>query len=100
MLLKAKMMNVTVRFIGSLRAASKKSKLTLRLEENVSLGKALGKIAEELPRLRRVLADSDLNPKTNLLMLVNEKEISVLAGLETVLHDGDEIVLVPIVHGG
>jgi molybdopterin converting factor small subunit len=33
-------------------------------------------------------------------MLVNGKEIGVLKGLETKLKDGDELVLVPVVHGG
>jgi molybdopterin converting factor small subunit len=31
---------------------------------------------------------------------VNGKEISVLNGLDTVLKDGDEVVFVPVVHGG
>jgi len=31
---------------------------------------------------------------------VNGKEISVLKGLETLVSDGDEVVLVPVTHGG
>jgi molybdopterin converting factor small subunit len=31
---------------------------------------------------------------------VNGKEISVLQGLETVIKDGDEVVFVPVLHGG
>ena len=38
--------------------------------------------------------------KTNALILVNDREISVLDGLETKLSDGDEVVFVPVVHGG
>jgi molybdopterin converting factor small subunit len=34
------------------------------------------------------------------LILVNGKEISVLKGLETVLKEGDEILLIPVIHGG
>jgi len=34
------------------------------------------------------------------LILVNGREISVLNGLETKLKDGDEISLIPVVHGG
>ena len=94
------MMNVTVRFIGSLRIASKKNKLMLEVEEEMSLSKALRKITKELPMLKQVLIDSDSRPRTNMLMLVNGKEISVLDGLETMLYDGDEVVLIPVVHGG
>ena len=33
-------------------------------------------------------------------MLVNGREISVLNGLETRVNDEDEVVFVPVVHGG
>ncbi len=91
----------TIRFIGSLRASSKKSKLSLNFENAVSLREVVNKLIEEQPKLRRALIDPELDdPRTNVLMLVNGKEIGVLEGLETKLKDGDELVLVPVVHGG
>lgn len=94
-------MVITIRFIGSLRASSKKSKLSLNFENAVSLREVVNKLIEEQPKLRRALIDSELDdPRTNVLMLVNGKEIGVLNGLETKLKDGDELVLVPVVHGG
>jgi molybdopterin converting factor small subunit len=35
-----------------------------------------------------------------MLVLVNGKEISVLDRLETLIKDGDEVVFIPVVHGG
>jgi len=94
-------MVITIRFIGSLRASSKKSKLSLNFENAVSLREVMNRLIEEQPKLRRALIDSELDdPRTNVLMLVNGKEIGVLKGLETKLKDGDELVLVPVVHGG
>ncbi len=94
-------MVITIRFIGSLRASSKKSKLSLNFENAVSLREVVNKLIEEQPKLRRALIDPELDdPRTNVLMLVNGKEIGVLEGLETKLKDGDELVLVPVVHGG
>jgi len=94
-------MVITIRFIGSLRASSKKSKLSLNLENAVSLREVVNKLIEEQPKLRRALIDPELDdPRTNVLMLVNGKEIGVLNGLETKLKDGDELVLIPVVHGG
>jgi molybdopterin synthase sulfur carrier subunit len=94
-------MVITIRFIGSLRASSKKSKLSLNFENAVSLREVVNKLIEEQPKLRRALIDPELDdPRTNVLMLVNGKEIGVLNGLETKLKDGDELVLVPVVHGG
>ncbi len=94
-------MVITVRFIGSLRASSKKSKLSLDFENAVSLREVVNKLIEGQPKLRRALIDPELDdPRTNVLMLVNGKEIGVLKGLETKLNDGDELVLIPVVHGG
>jgi molybdopterin synthase sulfur carrier subunit len=61
----------------------------------------MNEVTKELPALRRSLLDEQLEePKPNALILVNGKEISVLNGLETKVNDGDEVVFVPVVHGG
>jgi molybdopterin synthase sulfur carrier subunit len=92
---------VTVRLIGSLRASTGKNTFKLKLEKAVSLRKIMTKIVEEEPKLKRVLIDPELDdPRTNALMLVNGREISVLQGLDTKLRDGDELILIPVVHGG
>ena len=94
-------MIVIVRFIGSLRAASRKSKFSMKLERTITLREIVKRIVEENPRLKRALIDPELDdPKTNALMLVNGRDSSVLDGLETKLKDGDEVVFVSVVHGG
>jgi molybdopterin synthase sulfur carrier subunit len=94
-------MVVTVKFVGAFRSISGKNKFTLTLENSVPLREVVKKIVEELPKLKRTLIDLELeDPKPNSLILVNGKEISVLNGLDTVLKDGDELVFVPVVHGG
>jgi len=94
-------MVLTIRFIGSLRASSKKTKLMLKLKKAVPLKEVIKIIVEEQPKLKRALIDPELgDPRTNTIMLVNGKDISVLKGLETMLNDGDEVVFVPVVHGG
>jgi molybdopterin synthase sulfur carrier subunit len=94
-------MVVTIRFIGSLRAASKKSKLTVKLVEPSPLREIIKKIVEDQPKLKQALIDPELDdPRTNTLILVNGKDTSVLKGLETMLKNGDEVVFVPVVHGG
>jgi molybdopterin converting factor small subunit len=35
-----------------------------------------------------------------MLILINGREISALNGLDTILQEGDEVVFVPVVHGG
>lgn len=99
--MKAEDLALTVRFIGSLRASADKSKLTLELGTTVSLREVIKKIVEEQPKLKRALIDPELDdPRTNSIILVNGKEINVLDGLDTKLKDGDELILIPVVHGG
>ena len=94
-------MVITAKFVGAFRSISGKSKFTLKLENVVPLREVVKKIVEELPKLKRVLIDLELeDPRPNTLILVNGKEISVLNGLDTMLEDEDEVVFVPVVHGG
>lgn len=94
-------MAITVRFIGAFRSLLGRSRLRMSFEESISLSEALKKMAEKLPELERIIFDAELkDPRPNTLILVNGKEISILNGLETMLKNGDEVVLIPVVHGG
>lgn len=94
-------MNVNLRFVGSFRNITNKSRIMIKLSDGVQLKEAIKRIVEDFPRMERVLIDPELgDPRPNTLIIVNGKEISVLNGLETVLNDGDEVVFVPVSHGG
>ena len=94
-------MAIIVKFIGALRHASGATELALNSKREISMRELINNITEEMPALKRSLLDQQLeDPRPNALILVNGREISVLNGLETNLKDGDEIVLVPVVHGG
>jgi MoaD family protein len=94
-------MAVTVKFIGALRHASGTEKLAINCKHCTSLIDLMNEVTKELPALRRSLLDEQLEePKPNALILINGREISVLNGLETKVNDGDEVVFVPVVHGG
>jgi len=90
-----------VKFIGALRHLSGKKQFTVNYQEILSIKQLLQKICQEFPELVHTFSDQELNDsRSNSLILINGKEISVLNGLETKLDDGDEIVFVPVVHGG
>ena len=94
-------MPLNIKFIGALRHISGKTQLTLNFQENSSIKKLLSKLCQEFPSLKKTFTDQQLNDsRSNALILVNGREISVLNGLETKLNDKDEIVFVPVVHGG
>ena len=94
-------MAITVKLIGVLRRISGSEELAFKCKKLVSVRELFSEVIEKLPKLKQSLIDqqlNDLNP--NVLVLVNGSEISVLNGLQTKLKNNDEIVLVPVVHGG
>lgn len=94
-------MPLTVKFVGALRHVSGKTHFTLNFQDGISIKELIGNISQEMPELKRTFSDHELNDsRSNSLILVNGREISVLNGYETKLNDGDEIVFVPVVHGG
>ena len=93
--------NVTIRFFGVFRNITGKNRLAIRFKDAVPLKEVVKRIIEEMPRLERALIDPNLeDPRPNTLILVNDREISVLNGLETMLDDGDEVVFIPVLHTG
>ena len=94
-------MRVNFRFVGNFRNLAGKGKFTLELSEGILFKEAIKQIIEKFPKIERALIDPELDdPKPNTLIIVNGREISVLNGLETLLKDGDEVVFVPVSHGG
>jgi len=94
-------MAITLKFIGALRHASGNDTINLPCSEGASILDVIDEISKEEPALRRSLLDEHLEtPTPKALILVNGQEISVLKGLKTTLKDGDELVFVPVVHGG
>jgi len=94
--------NVEVKFLGVFRQFSGRNRVLVKLEKTSTVRKIIEKLIEAFSSdFKLTLVDPELeDPRPNALILVNGKEISVLQGLETEVEDGDEIVLVPVSHGG
>lgn len=94
-------MALTIKFVGALRPASGKTQLTVDYQQGMLIKELVATISQEVPQLQKSFSDQQTgDSSSNALILVNGREISVLNGLETKLNDGDEIVFVPVVHGG
>ena len=93
---------VEVRFLGIFQRLSGKKSYDLNLQEPATVKDVVTKLSETFSnKFKRILIDTQLgDPRPNALILVGGKEISVLQGLETEVKDAEEIVLVPMVHGG
>jgi len=94
--------HVKVKLLGVFRGLSGRDQHPLDLEKPAVVREVIQKLVESFPpEFNRVLIDPELNdPRPNALILVNGKEVGVLKGLETEVKEGDEIVLIPISHGG
>jgi MoaD family protein len=94
-------MVITVKFIGALRHVTGTSEFAFDCKGNVSIKELINILTKKLPALTRSLIDPQLeDPRPNVLILVNGREISILNGLDTTIQDENEVVLIPIVHGG
>ncbi len=95
-------MALTVKFIGALRHITGNPQEKLECTQNFSIKDLILQLTVDKPQLKANLINQqpDGTLKTNALILVNEREISVLSGLDTLLQDGDEVVFIPVVHGG
>ncbi|MGD6933147.1 MAG: MoaD/ThiS family protein [Candidatus Bathyarchaeia archaeon] len=95
-------MAINVKFVGALRHVTGKPKLTIDYSVNFSVKDLIKKLVQDQPEIEASIVDQQAGGvmKTNALILVNDREISVLNGLDTLLSDGDEVVFIPVVHGG
>jgi MoaD family protein len=94
--------SVRVKLLGVFRVFSGSSWVRVKLGEGATVGDVVKRLVESFPPgFEEALVDPVLHePWPNALILVNGKEVSVLEGVETVVGDGDEVVFVPVTHGG
>lgn len=95
-------LNVKVRLLGAFRELHGEDQVVLVLKKPTPVRRVVQKLVEGLSdESKRVIIDPELDdPRPNALFLVNGREISTLKGLETKVYDGDEIVIIPVTHGG
>lgn len=96
-------MKIRLKFYGVFRSAAKTSDLELDAKKGATVRILIGQLIAQDSRhtLRQLLLDdATSDPRPNALILVSGREISTLDGVDTVLHDGDELAILPIAHGG
>ena len=96
------LMSVTVKFVGALRRVADKSVVVMGCPTKFSVKDLIQKILLDIPELKITINNQQTNGTiTNaVLILVNDREVSALNGLDTLLTNEDEIVFIPVAHGG
>ena len=91
-------MQITVHFLGQARQLAECSQISLDAEENASVDDLLPAILEGRPeRLAVILADENKLRRSVMPILRDETVSPSTKGL---LHDGDELSLLPPMSGG
>lgn len=81
---------ITVRFLGVARSLMG-AEVEMTYREAMTVGSLLEALPSEVQGLAR---------RKELTVIVNGADISVRGGFEAHLEDGDEVVLLPLAHGG
>jgi len=94
---------VKVKLIGALTRLAGKSEVCLEATRSMAVSEAIGKICKKIaiPEFEQAIIDS--NSKTvgpHIIVLVNDRDTSVLQGLRTRIRSNDTITLIPVAHGG
>jgi MoaD family protein len=94
-------MPIYLKFIGAMRQISGKTQIIIDFKDDMTLKSLIKRLSRDMPELKKIFGYQELNDQqSNSLILINGREISVLNGVETKIADEDEIVFVPVVHGG
>jgi molybdopterin converting factor small subunit len=92
---------IKVKFYGVFRKAYGKSQVFLKLKRREKLENIINKLIEKSYELKDVLIDPELkDPHPNAIILINGKEDKLLNKLQTEIANNDEIVFIPLIHGG
>ncbi len=93
---------IEVKLLGVLQKLAGKDKFSLEFDSSTIIEDVIFRLADSMPlEFKKALIDPELNdPRPNVLVLLNNTEISVLNGLKTRAGDGDRVVLIPVSHGG
>ena len=92
-----------VRLMGVLRNLAGRASLEIEIREDGTVAQVVKKLVDLVGRTEfaAAIVDRDLNdPTVNTLIIVNNKDISALDGVKTQVKNTDEMVLIPISHGG
>jgi molybdopterin converting factor small subunit len=94
---------IHLKLYGVFRSAAKAGDVELDVKTGSTVKSLIDQVIsqENFRSLRALLMDdSTSDPRSNALILVSGREIGALAGVDTVLREGDEVAILPISHGG
>lgn len=95
-------MKVSIRLLGHLSTVAKEEHVVFNVGNGATVVELIKRLTEGLGEefKREVVGPTSMDPRTNCLIMVNDREIGALDGLQTELRKGDVVSIVPVSHGG
>ncbi|MCJ7732893.1 MoaD/ThiS family protein [Candidatus Bathyarchaeota archaeon] len=94
-------MQVKIRILGAIRETWGLKETVLDIPMDSTVGSTIQVLIGDNESLRSLLWDLEVDsPSPNALIMLNGVEINNLQGMETPIKQGQELVLLSVVHGG
>lgn len=92
-------MRVAIRFRGPVGKRMRAPVFHVEVRENATLYNLFDMLLQKEENVSEIW-NSPESIDSEALVLLNEVDVGLTGGLETELSDGDEIIVLPLVHGG
>ena len=93
-------MKISFKSFGPLRKLLKEKVIVIDVPDHSTVRYIVNRIVElggeDLRKL--ILHDNEISG--NLIVMLNKKDVETLGGIDIVVHDGDEVAILPHVQGG
>jgi molybdopterin converting factor small subunit len=94
-------MRIKIRLLGVFSGAIKEKETNLIVPIGSTIGTIIQQLIKDDESLRSAIWDSQVNsPSPNALIMLDGVEINNLEGTETAIIPDQEIIILPVVHGG
>jgi MoaD family protein len=93
-------LKVSFKSFGTIRRLLKERVIEIEIPDDSTVRQVVTKVVElggdDLRKL--ILHDGEISG--NLIVMLNKKDVETLGGIDIVVHDGDEVAILPHVQGG
>ena len=93
-------MKVSFKSFGTIRRILKERVIEIEIPDDSTVRQVINRVVEMGGEgLRRLIMHND-EISGNMIVMLNKKDVETLGGIDIVVHDGDEVAILPHVQGG